>query len=348
MRRNGWVVCFASVVLAASLLLAGCGGEKAAAAKSGPGASASVKPGTVGFSLPFATAPFYWAAANGMKDTLEGMGYKVVVTNAGNDPAQQLQQLTNFGTKKVQAIALIAYDYASVSPAIDKLRAAGIPVFCIDRDVNTATDSFMITDNRKAGASLADFVIKELKGAKAYIIKDYFAVNVVPLTDRVDGFMDEMAKSYKGKYEVVGEIGGAGGGGDPFEAHIPLFKDILLKHKEANVFILGTDLLAKPAVTALKELNRFKAPGEPGAPIVVGVDGNPETIDAIRNGEVTGCFSQYPYLQGAWAGLMADKWIQGHPELIPSALYFGGDVVTYANVKDFKHLWGDIKWKQIE
>ncbi|MGA2479194.1 MAG: substrate-binding domain-containing protein, partial [Spirochaetia bacterium] len=127
MKRNGLVVLVASVMVAASLLLAGCGGERAAAAKAGSGAPASVKPGTIGFSLPFATAPFYWAAANGMKDTLEGMGYKVVVTNAGNDPAQQLQQLTNFDTKKVQAVALIAYDYASVSPAIDKLRADGIP-----------------------------------------------------------------------------------------------------------------------------------------------------------------------------------------------------------------------------
>jgi hypothetical protein len=77
-------------------------------------------------------------------------------------------------------------------------------------------------------------VIKELNGARAYIIKDYFAVAIVPLVDRVDGFMDEMEKAYKGKYEVVGEIGGAGGGGDPFEAHIPLFKDILLKHRETS------------------------------------------------------------------------------------------------------------------
>jgi ABC-type sugar transport system substrate-binding protein len=160
--------------------------------------------------------------------------------------------------------------------------------------------------------------------------------------------MDEMAKSYKGKYDVVGEIGGAGGGGDPFEAHIPLFKDILLKHKDANVFILGTDLLAKPAVAALKELNLFKPAGQAGAPIIVGVDGNPETLDAIRNGDVTACFSQYPYLQGVWTGFMADRWIHGRSDLIPTTLYFGGDVVTYSNVGNFKHLWGDIKWKQID
>jgi len=311
-------------------------------------AQARVKPGTIGFSLPFATAPFYWAAANGLKDTMEGMGYKVIVTNAANDPAQQLQQLMNFDTQKVQAVALIAYDYASVSPAVEKLRADGIPVFCIDRDINTPTDSFLITDNRKAGAALADFVIRELKGAPAHIIKDYFAVNVVPLVDRVDGFMDEMALKYKGKYDVVGEIGGAGGGGDPFEAHIPLFKDILLKHRDANVFILGTDLLAKPAAAALKELNLFKQPGTPGAPIVVGVDGNPETLDAIRNGDVAACFSQYPYLQGVWTGIMADKWINGRSDLIPTTLYFGGDVVTYKNIGDFKHLWGDRKWKQLD
>jgi ribose transport system substrate-binding protein len=307
-----------------------------------------VKPGLIGFSLPFATAPFYWAAANGLKDEMGKMGYKVVVVNAANDPNQQFQQLENFRTQKAQGVAIIAYDYASVSSAIDKIRAQGIPFFTIDRDVSTDTDCFLITDNRKAGAALADFVIKELNGARAYIIKDYFAVAVVPLVDRVDGFMDEMEKAYKGKYEVVGEIGGAGGGGDPFEAHIPLFKDILLKHRETNVFILGTDLLGKPAVAALKEMNMFVPAGQKGHKIIVGVDGNPETLDAIRNKEVTACFSQYPYLQGVWAGIMLDKWIQGRSEIIPKSLYFGGDVVTYSNVQNYKHLWGDIKWKQIE
>jgi ribose transport system substrate-binding protein len=341
---------FVSVVVVASLLFFACSGGQSTSPKTGSTATVEtkVKPGTIGFSLPFATAPFYWAAANGLKDQMESMGYKVIVTNAANDPSQQLQQLTNFGTQKVQAVALIAYDFASVSPAVDKLRADGIAVFAIDRDVSTPTDSFLITDNRKAGAALADFVIKQLNGAKAYIIKDYFAVNVVPLVDRVDGFMEEMAKSYKGKYTVVGEIGGAGGGGDPFEAHIPLFKDVLLKHKETNVFILGTDLLAKPAAAALKELNMFKPAGQAGAPIIVGVDGNPETLDAIRNGDVTACFSQYPYLQGVWAGIMADKWIHGRSDLIPSTLYFGGDVVTYSNIQNYKHLWGDKKWKQID
>lgn len=307
-----------------------------------------VKPGLIGFSLPFATAPFYWAAANGLKDEMGKLGYKVVVTNAANDPNQQLQQLDNFRTQKAQGVAIIAYDFASVSTAIDRIRANGTPFFAIDRDVSADTDCFLITDNRKAGAALADFVIKELNGATAYIIKDYFAIAVVPLVERVDGFMEEMEKAYKGKYQVVGEIGGAGGGGDPFEAHIPLFKDILLKHRETNVFMLGTDLLAKPAVAALKELNMFVPAGQKGHRIVVGVDGNPETLDAIRNKEVTGCFSQYPYLQGVWAGIMMDKWIQGRPEIVPRTLYFGGDVVTYANVKNYKHLWGDIKWKQIE
>jgi ABC-type sugar transport system substrate-binding protein len=279
---------------------------------------------------------------------MEKMGYKVVMTVAANDPNLQFQQLENFRVERVQGAAIIAYDFASVSPAIDKIRKAGIPFFAIDRDVSADVDSFLITDNRKAGAELAKYVIKELRGEKAYIIKDYFAVEVVPLVDRVDGFMEEMENSYKGKYEVVQTIGGAGGGGDPFEAHIPLFKDALLRNRKVNVFILGTDLLAKPAVAALKELNMFKPAGQKGHRIIVGVDGNPETLDAIRKKEVTACFSQYPYLQGVWAGIMMDKWIQGRKEIVPRALYFGGDVVTYKNVQEFENLWGDIKWKQID
>ncbi len=347
------VVQALSIAAIACLALAACAKSTGAGATAGGSASSMVtttqkiKPGTIGFSLPFATAPFYWAAANGLKDQMQSMGYTVTVTNAGNDPSTQYQQLMTFDTEKVQGVVVIAYDYSSVSPALSKLRADGIPVFAIDRDVSVPVDSFLITDNRKAGQALADYVIKQLGGAKAYIIKDYFAINVVPLEDRVNGFMDEMAKNYSGKYEVVGEVGGAGGGGGSVEASIPLYKDILLKHKDANVFILGTDLLAPAAVSALQQTGLYKAAGQPGAPIIVGVDGNPGTLDLIRKGEVTACFSQYPYLEGVWAGVMLDKWIQGLSNLIPSTLYFGGDLVTYDNINGFKSLWGDIKWKQL-
>ena len=74
---------------------------------------------------------------------------------------------------------------------------------------------------------------------------------------------------------------------------------------------------------------------------MVGVDGNPETLDAIRNGDVAACSSGLPTCAESWTGIMADKWINGRSDLIPAALYFGGDVVTYRNIGDFKHLSGN-------
>ena len=195
---------------------------------------------------------------------------------------------------------------------------------------------------------MAKWVKSELKGEKAYIIKDYFAISVVPLVERVDGFMEEMERSYQGNYEVVGEIGGAGGGGGGPEDHIPLIKDFLLSNPKTNVIILGTDLLAKASVAALKETGKFVPAGEPGHVLVVGVDGNPETLDAIRKKEASACFSQYPYHQGVMAGILMDMWIQGRSDLVPSRLYFGGDVVTYENIDQFTNLWGDQEWEELQ
>ena len=349
------IIVLISVSLVVSFSLVGCREEAAVeeevaekAAEPAEAEAKKVEPGTIGFSVPFATAPFYWAAAYGLKNCMEEMGYKVVVVNAGNDPDKQFQQLETFRTEGIQGGAIIVYDYASVSPAVDKIREEGIPFFAIDRDISTDVDCFIVTDNKKAGAMLAKWVIEQLDGEKAYIIKDYFALEVVPLVERVDGFMEYMENFYEGNYEVVGEIAGAGGGGDPFEAHTPLFKDILLDRPETNVFNLSTDLLAKPAVAACKEMDMFVPAGETGHKIIVGVDGNPETLDAIRGKEVTACFSQYPYLQGWWAGVMLDKWIQGESDLGPSHLYFGGDVITFENISEFEDLWGDKEWTELD
>jgi len=344
-----WIVVFVlSVSMVVVFSLAGCKAEEAATtAEEEEVVASKVEPGLIGFSIPYANAPFYWAAAHGLKDEMSRMGYDVIVTQGNDDPTQQLQQIENFVTQNIQGGGLIVYDYATASPAIDKVRETGAPFFAIDREVSTDIDCFLITDNRKAGEYLAKWVIEELDGEKAYILKDYGITGIQSLYDRVDGFMDEMERSYSGNYEVTAEIAGSGGADEFGDAHIPLYKDQLLKNPEINVMVLGTDLLGNAAVTAQKELDIFKPAGEEGHIISVGVDGNPQTLNLIRNKEMTCCFSQYPYLIGVWSGIMLDSWIQGRPEIVPGLLFFGGDVVDFRDIDTYKYLWGDKEWEDI-
>src|SRR5579872_5477003 len=73
---------------------------------------------TIALTIPFASAPFYWAAANGFKDEGEKLGYKVIVNNADNSIERQVAHIDNYRVTNVAGAAAIAADADALKPAI--------------------------------------------------------------------------------------------------------------------------------------------------------------------------------------------------------------------------------------
>src|SRR5688572_4443741 len=65
---------------------------------------------TIALTIPFAAAPFYWAAAHGFKDEGERLGYNVIINNADNSIERQVAHIDNYRVTNVAGAAAIALD----------------------------------------------------------------------------------------------------------------------------------------------------------------------------------------------------------------------------------------------
>jgi ribose transport system substrate-binding protein len=311
-----------------------------ATAFSSPAALAEDAQKSIALSIPFASAPFYWAAANGFKDEGERLGYKVIINNADNSVERQVAQIDNYRVTNVVGAAAIAADADALKPAITQYMAGGHPFFAIDRDIHADVTGLLVTDNVVAGKTLGLYVKEKLAGRPIKALVLYGPVSVVPFIDRLNGFLSVFADDHN--FTLVGtpnvEV-------DPGKA-LSTVKTYLQSHPDINVIYSVTDLTNAGAIAGVKEMNLLVPPDNPKHIYITGVDGNNETLSQIRAGTTDASFSQYPYLQGVWTARAIDYFLKGRSDTIPKGLYFGGDLVTPSNIKDFPHLWGDVAFKQ--
>jgi ABC-type sugar transport system substrate-binding protein len=295
---------------------------------------------TIALTIPFAGAPFYWAAAHGFKNEGERLGYNVIINNAENSIERQVAHIDNYRVTNVVGAAAIALDADALVPAIEAYMADGRPFFAIDRDIRGPVTGLLVTDNVVAGKALGQYVKERIGDAPINALVLYGPVSVVPFVDRLNGFLSAFQDA--GNFTLVGtpdaEV-------DPNTA-LSIVTTYLQSNPEINVIFSVTDLTNSGAIAAVQEAGRFVPQDDPNHIWIVGVDGNGETLQQIREGTTDASFSQYPYMQGVWTVRAIDYALNGLSDSIPSGLFFGGDVVTPANIADFSNLWGDIDFSQ--
>jgi len=303
-------------------------------------ASAQDAEKTIALTIPFASAPFYWAAANGFKDEGERLGYKVIVNNADSSVERQVAHIDNYRVMNVAGAAAIAADADALKPVITQYMAEGHPFFAIDRDIHADVTGLLVTDNVVAGKTLGLYIKEKLAGRPIKALVLYGPVSVVPFVDRLNGFLSVFANDAQftlvGTPDVEVDAGKA----------LSTVKTYLQSNPDINVIYSVTDLTNAGAIAALKEMNLLVPADDPKHIYIVGVDGNSETLSQIRAGTTDASFSQYPYLQGVWTARAIDYVLNGHGDSIPRGLYFGGDLVTPDTVAGFANLWGDVAFRQ--
>jgi ribose transport system substrate-binding protein len=311
-----------------------------ATAFSSPHVSAQDTQKSIALTIPFASAPFYWAAANGFKDEGERLGYKVIVNNADNSVERQVAHIDNYRVTNVAGAAAIAADADALKPVITQYMAGGHPFFALDRDIHADVTGLLVTDNVVAGKTLGLHIKEKLAGRPIKAVVLYGPVSVVPFIDRLSGFLSVFANdpnfTLVGTPDVEVDAGKA----------LSTVKTYLQSNPDINVIYSVTDLTNAGAIAALKEMNLLVPADDPKHIYIVGVDGNSETLSQIRSGTTDASFSQYPYLQGVWTARAIDYFLNGQADSIPKGLFFGGDLVTPDNIGNLHNLWGDVAFSQ--
>jgi ribose transport system substrate-binding protein len=278
----------------------------------------------------------YWKAAGAGFNNAAGV-FKVRTDFTGPqnfDPKAERDALDQAVQKKATGILLDVTDASLLKDSIDKAMAAGIPVVTIDSDAPASKRLFFIgTNNYQAGFTGGQRLTQELKGKGNVVV---FTMPDQPnLQDRLRGYKDALAASPNIKVTRVVDIQG-----DPRIAFDTTTQIVGKERDKVDAFVC---LEAQSGKEVAGVLNSYHVTGK----VVMAMDTDPETLDAIQKGVIAATIAQKPYTM-AYVGMqMLDNlyhhkpaslekdWSKDSYAPIPSFVDTGSALIDKSNVGAF-------------
>jgi ribose transport system substrate-binding protein len=171
------------------------GGTSEAASGSNDDAGDKV---VIGFSAPAADHGWMGSITQSAKDVAEQYDdIDLRVAEGTNDVNLQISQVETFINDGVDAIVLLPFDGAAMTPIALEAMKAGIPVINVDREFDdpNAARVTVLGDNYGMGVSAGQFVCDNLDGKTDAVVAEIAGIDSLPLTqDRSQGFEDALAE----------------------------------------------------------------------------------------------------------------------------------------------------------
>jgi ribose transport system substrate-binding protein len=200
LRRTGAVV---GALAAATLVLGACTNSSddsgsTGASKSNTDNDKSGETVTIGFSAPAADHGWMGAITSSAKAQAEQYDdVDLKVAEGTNDVNLQISQVETFINDKVDAIVLLPFDGAAMTPVALKAMEAGIPVINVDREFDSpfAARTTVLGDNYGMGVSAGTYVCEQAGGDEDKVVAEIAGIDSLPLTqERSKGFSDALKK----------------------------------------------------------------------------------------------------------------------------------------------------------
>ncbi len=278
----------------------------------------------------------YWqAAVEGMDKAAKELGvtYTAQGPNSESDIADQVNMINTAIAAKPVGMGLAACDTSSVTEALEKCAADGIPVVTFDTGVADAPEGSVVaevvTDNAQAGAVAAENMYAAIKdvvaNAEGQVIigevnQDATAQNIQL---RGAGFINKMIELLQADGKTVAVAGNefyvnAAEGADAKEADadvviqvaVPAQTTVELCSTEAQailskencIAIFGSNQVAAEGVLAANaNLNVLGSDAAAGDVIGVGFDAGSIIKAAVQDGTFLGAVTQSPLMMGYYA-----------------------------------------------
>jgi erythritol transport system substrate-binding protein len=254
----------ATLAMIAAVLLSGCGSGK--------------QPGTglklIAIITPSHDNPFFKAEAETAAARARELGY-AVSTNSHDDDAHKQDQLIDVAIANHAAAIILDNAGADASlAAVRKAKAAGIPSFLIDREINAnGVAVSQIVSNNYQGASAGAQEFVRLMGEKGNYIELVGRESDTNAAIRTRGYHDVLDK-----YDGLKQAGRQSANWSQTEAFQKI-ETMIQGNRDIKGVIAGNDTMALGAAAALKNAGLEKV-------IVVGFDGSPDAIASIKGGAI--------------------------------------------------------------
>jgi ribose transport system substrate-binding protein len=253
---------------------------------------------------PAMESPFYAALIETAGPKAEELGYKMSVLSPekADDYAGQVKIIEDLVERGVGGIALCAHDDKAIVTAVKKANDAGIPIVVF----NSLTDlpggevyAYTGYEQEAGGEKIADWVNKVKDGKATVAIIE--GLPGIYTEARAGGFKDKIASDYPDIKVVASQAADWNR-----EKAMNIATNMFTADNTIDVFYGLNDDIALGASQAMKQA------GQDGI-LTVGIDGNPNALEAVKNGELSGTLFCNPGLMGIATIELLDAALQGKP-----------------------------------
>ena len=274
--------------------------------------------------------PWFVVLGDTAKARAVELGYDATVFDSQNDTAKEAAHFENIIAGGYKAILFNPTDSDGSIANVRKAKAAGIPVFCIDREINAtnAATAQMLSDSFSGCVKLGEYFVEQV-GEEGKYVELLGILGDNNTKSRSDGF-----HSVVDRYPKLVCVGKQTAEFDRAKG-LEVMESLLQKNPDIKAVFCGNDSMAMGAYQALVSA------GKADKVKVFGFDGADDVVKLIAEKKIAATGMQFPKKMAQQAAEFADQYIKGKrdfPQKIPVKV----DLVTQANV----HKYGDYGKKQ--
>ncbi|WP_122856825.1 sugar ABC transporter substrate-binding protein [Pseudomonas viridiflava] len=280
----------------------------------------------IGVSIARVDDNFMTYVRNGLDDAARQENVQIQFEDAQGDVVRQLNQVQGFLNQKVDAVIVLPVDTSATASMTRAAVAAKIPLVYVNRhpdERKLPTGVVTVASNDiEAGQLQMRYLAEKLggKGTLAIIMGD-LAQNATH--DRTEG-VKQILKDYP-NIKVVEQQSAEW----QRSKGMDLTSNWLLAGSRFDAIIANNDEMAIGAAMALQQAGKAK-----GEVAIVGIDGLPDGLAAIKRGMLVASVFQDPKAQAGSAMQSAIKMIKGEP--VTADVWVPFQLITPENLATFE------------
>lgn len=276
----------------------------------------------VGVSMLSLQSEFVVNVKDAMEQRARELDLSLVIMDAERTADKQVRQVESFISQKVDAIILNPCEFEASSPAVEKAKAAGIPLINVNSETKTLPDAFVGSKDDTAAEIAMERIVQLIKQQGNIVIMDGYMGQAAQIK-RSQG-----AKKILAKYPGVKVLAEQTAEWDRAKAMTLMENWIQSYGSKINAVFAQNDEMGLGALQALEQANmKTKV-------VVVSIDAIADALLSVQEGRLDATIFQDAKGQGNGAVETALKIIKKEP-LASNAVYIPFQLVTKETVGGF-------------
>jgi ABC-type sugar transport system substrate-binding protein len=267
--------------------------------------------------------PWFVFLAEQAQAKAKELGYEAKIFDSQNNTAQETDHFENALASGYDAILFNPTDADGSIVNVKNAKIAGVPVFCMDREVNDpdAATSQILSDSYSGSVSIAKKFVESLNKKGRYV-EILGMVGDNNTWNRSKGF-----HSVVDHYPELKMVAQQSADFDRNKA-MEVLESVLQANPDIDAVFCGNDAMAMGAYQALV------AAGKADKVKVFGFDGAEDVVNSIQDGKIVATGMQFPAVMAQTAATFADEYFKGKRDF-PKKMPVAVELVTAKNVGNY-------------